>query len=119
LPAHGDVETAFEKALYDKARYQTLSRLNDQDFVAYCVTMNLGGETLLRIHDEVMARQAERQNLIDEGQTNDSPKVAAIDIELKILGTQYAIKIGEARKGLEIEANIADSTLSALSQTQK
>jgi len=116
-PAQGDDQTsAFEKALYNKARYQILSRYNDDDFVSYCVTMNLGGETLIKVHDEIMARQAERSNLLDQGDTNDSPKVVALNTAIKILRTQYAVKIAEARKGLELESRIAEATLSALNQ---
>jgi len=60
LPAQADAQpTVFEKALYEKARYQVVSKLSDEDFAAYCVTMNVGGETLLKFHDEILAKQTE------------------------------------------------------------
>jgi len=43
----------------------------------------------------------------------------AINAELKDLRAQYAVKLSEARKGLEIESTIAEATLTALSQSQK
>jgi hypothetical protein len=120
LPARADTQpTAFEKALYDKARYAILSKLNDDDFASYCVTMNVGGETLLKIHDEILTDQTKLTDLINEGLTNDHPQVMAVNAELKDLRSEYAVKISEARKGLEVESEIAEETLTALSQYQK
>jgi hypothetical protein len=121
LPVRGaDAQpTAFEKALYDKARYQVLSRLTDVDFASYCVTMNVGGETLLKFHDEILAKQTELADLNNQGLTSDNPQVMAVNAALKDLRTQYTVKISEARKGMEIESTIAEATLTALSQTQR
>lgn len=120
LPAHGDSQpTAYEKALYDKARYQILSKLSDEDFVSYCVTMNIGGETLLRLHDDILVKQTEQGLLIAQGFNADHPQMVSVNSALKDLRAQFAVKIGEARKGLEIESKIADETISALSQAQK
>jgi hypothetical protein len=120
VPARADAQpTAFEKALYDKARYQVLEKLGDDDFVSYCVTMGVGGDTLLKLHDEIMAKQTELANLLSEGMTNDNPQIMAVNAALKDLRAQFAVKILEARKGLEVEARIADETLSSLSQYQK
>ena len=120
LPARADnAPTAFEKALYEKARYQVLSRLNDDDFVSYCVTMNVGGETLLKIHDQILTDQTTLTDLINEGMTSDHPQMMAVNAELKDLRSEYAVKISEARKGLEVESKIAEETLTALSQYQK
>jgi hypothetical protein len=120
LPARADTSpTAFEKALYDKARYQVLKSLGDDDFVSYCVTMGIGGDTLLKIHDQIMLKQAELADLSSEGLTNENPQVIAVNAALKDLRAQYAVKILEARKGLEVESKIAEETLSALSQYQK
>ena len=120
LPVQADAQpTAFEKALYEKARYQVLSKLDDEDFVSYCVTMNVGGDTLLKFHDEILAKQTELADRINEGLTADHPQVMSLNAELKDLRTQYAVKISEARKGLEIESSIAEATLTALSQSQR
>jgi len=109
-----DQPTAFEKALYDKTRYQVLSGLNDQEFVSYCVTMNVGGDTLLKFHDQILQKQTELADLVDLGLTAEDPKVAAVNAALKDLRAQYAVKISEARKGLEIESRIAEETLREL-----
>jgi len=106
--------TVYEKALYDKARYQVLSKTSDDDFAAYCVSMNIGGDTLLKFHDEVMAKQAEVTELQNEGLGNDHPRLVAATTELRDLKYQYSIKIAEARKALELESNIADATLASL-----
>lgn len=120
LPVQADAQpTAFEKALYDKARYQVLNKLNDEDFVSYCVTMNVGGETLLKLHDDILAKQTELTDLLKEGFTGDHPQVMSINAALRDLKAQYAVKISEARKGLEVESAIAEATLSALAQSQK
>ena len=111
--------TAFERALYEKSRYQVLKGLGDDDFVSYCVTMGIGGDTLLKIHDEIMVKQTELGDLSSQGLTNEHPQVIAVNAALKDLRAQFAIKILEARKGLEVEAKIAEETLSALSQYQK
>ena len=120
LPVQADVQpTAFEKALYEKARYQVLSKLNDEDFVSYCITMNVGGETLLKFHDEILAKQTELADRINEGLPADHPQVISLNAVLKDLRSQYAVKISEARKGLQIESKIAEETLTALSQSQR
>ena len=120
LTARADGEsTAFEKALYDKARYQVLNKASDDDFASYCVTMNIGGDTLLKFHDEILEKQFELTKLQSEGFNDASPQVIAVNGELKDLRVQFAVKIFEARKGLEIEAKIADATLSALGQPQR
>jgi len=119
-PVHADTQpTAFEQALYNKARYQVLTKLSDEDFVSYCVTMNVGGETLLKIHDQIMTDQTKLANLINQGLTSDHPQVMAVNAELKDLRSEFAVKISEARKGLEVESRIAEETLSNLSQYQK
>jgi len=121
LPAQADTAepTAFEKALYDKARYQVLSKLGDDEFVSYCVTMNVGGETLLKYHDEILVKQTELTNLLNQGLTADQPQVLAVNSALKDLQKELAVKVSEARKGLEVESKIAEETLTALSQYQK
>jgi hypothetical protein len=120
LPARADAQpTAFEKALYDRARYQVLSRMSDEDFASYCVTMNVGGDTLLKFHDEILAKQTELADLINSGLTGEDPKVIAVNATLKDLRSQYAVKIVEARKGLEIESTIAEATLATLPQNQR
>jgi hypothetical protein len=111
--------TAYEQALYNKARYLILSKLSDEDFVSYCVTMNIGGETLLRLHDDILVKQTEESLLIAQGFNSDHPQMVAVSSALKDLRAQFAVKISEARKGLEIESKIADETISALSQGQK
>jgi hypothetical protein len=114
LPVQADDQpSAFDKALYNKSRYQVLSGLNDQEFVSYCVTMNVGGETLLKFHDQILEKQTELTDLINLGLTGEDPKVAAVNAVLKDLRAQYAVKISEARKGLEIESRIAEETLRA------
>jgi hypothetical protein len=120
VPAQADAQpTAFEKALYDRARYRVVCRLNDEDFASYCVSMNIGGETLLKFHDEILAKQTELADLLGEGLSDGDPRIVAANAALKDLRTQYAVKIAEARKGLEVESKIADETLSDLSQYQK
>jgi uncharacterized protein involved in exopolysaccharide biosynthesis len=120
LPLRADPQpTAYEKALYDKSRYSVLSRLSDEDFVSYCVTMNVGGDTLLKFHDQILAKQTARADLIAQGLTAEHPQVMAIDAELRDLRAQYQIKIAEARKGLEVEASIAESTLMNLPQASR
>ncbi len=106
--------TIYEKALYDKARYQILSKVSDDDFAAYCVSMNVGGDTLLKFHDEVMAKEVELNKLQNEGLSNDHPQLVAVITDLKDLRSQYSLKIAEARKALELESNIADATLASL-----
>ncbi len=49
-PAHAD-SSVVEKAFYDKARYAVISKLSDDEFISYCVTMNIGGDSLFRFHD--------------------------------------------------------------------
>jgi len=119
-PLRADAQpTAFEKALYERARYEVLCKVNDDDFASYCVTMNIGGETLLNFHDQILTKQTELTELINEGVTSDNPKVVAINTDLRILRSEFAAKILEARKGLEIESHIAEATLATLSQYQK
>lgn len=116
-PVHADTQpTAFEKALYQKARYRVLSALNDQDFVSYCVTMNVGGETLLKLHDEILAKQTDLAELVAQGLPPDDQKVMALNAVLKNLKSQYGVKITEARRGFQVEARIAEETLSNLPQ---
>ena len=110
--------TAYEKALYEKARYSVLGKASDEDLVSYCVSMNIGGDTLLRLHDEIMAKQVELANLQSEGISDDNSQVISVKGALKTLRAQYVIKIAEVRKALELEASIADATLSSL-QSQK
>ena len=120
LPARADAPpTAFEKALYDKARYQILKGLDDDDFVSYCVTMGIGGDTVLKLHDEIMLKQTELTDLLNEGLTSEHPQVMAANAALKDLRAQFSVKILEARKGFEVESHIAEETISALSQYQK
>ncbi len=120
LPARADGQsTAFEKALYDRARYRVVSKLSDDEFAAYCVTMNIGGDTLLKFHDEILEKQFELTKLTSEGFNDENPQVMAVNAELKDLRTQFSVKIIEARKGLEVESKIADETLLDLSQYQK
>jgi hypothetical protein len=119
VPIRADMSGSFEKALYDKARFQVLTKASDDDFVCYCATMNLGGETLLRLHDEILVKQAELATLQSQGLTNDHPQVMAVNADLKDLRAKLAVKVVEARKGLEIESKIAEATLTALSDYQK
>ena len=98
LPVHADAQpTAFERALYEKARYEVLSKLTDEDFASYCVTMNVGGETLLKFHDEILAKQTELDDLNIQGASPDNPQVLAVNAALKDLRAQYSVKISEAR----------------------
>jgi len=106
--------TAFEKALYEKARYAVLGKASDEDLCSYCVSMNIGGDTLLRLHDEIMAGQVQLENLQSEGLTNDNAQVQAVNAALKNEREQYSIKITEVRKALQLEASIADATLAQL-----
>jgi hypothetical protein len=120
FPVRADAQTtSFEKALYDKTRYQVLCKTNDDDFVVYCVTMNLGGDTLLKLHDEILVKQAELLVLQSEGLGNEHPQVIAVNASLRDLRSQLAVKVTEARKGLEIESKIAEATLAALVEGQK
>jgi len=120
LPARADEQpTAFEKALYDRSREHILSKLDDDDFVSYCVTMNVGGDTLIKIHDEILAKQTELLDLQNQGMSDEQPQVMAVNAALKNLREQFTVKILEARKGIEEESKIADETLTALSQYQK
>jgi capsule polysaccharide export protein KpsE/RkpR len=120
MPVQADAQpTAFEKALYDKARYDVLSHLNDDDFVSYCTTMNFGGDTLLKLHDDILVKQTELGALIKRGLTADNPQVISLNDALNNLRTQLAVKVSEARKGLEIESKVAEATISSLSQYQK
>ena len=120
LPVQADDQPgSFEKALYNKVRYQVLSKTNDEDFVCYCVTMNLGGDALIRLHEDILVKQAELQALQSEGLTNDHPQVMAVNATLKDLNAKLAVKVAEARKGLEVESKIAEATLTALSDYQK
>jgi hypothetical protein len=120
VPLRADAQpTAFEKALYERARYEVLCKVNDDDFASYCVTMNIGGETLLNFHDQILTKQSELTEYINEGLTSDNPKVVAINTDLRILRSEFAAKILEARKGLEIESHIAEATLATLSLYQK
>jgi hypothetical protein len=121
LPAQADAPqpTAFEKALYDKCRYKVLKDLNDDDFVSYCTTMNFGGDTLLKFHDEILDRQTELSDLMKRGFPPDNPQVTALNDALTKLRGQLAAKVFEARKGLEVEARVAEATLEALGQYQK
>jgi hypothetical protein len=119
-PARADGQpTAFEKALYEKARYHVITGLNDEEFASYCVTMNVGGETLLKFHDEILAKQTELADLVAAGVTDGDPRIVAANAALRDLRSQFAVKIIEARKGLEVESKIAEQTLSDLSQYQK
>jgi hypothetical protein len=111
--------TAFEKALYDKARYQVVTKLNDDDFVSYCITMNVGGDTLLKIHDDILFNETKLNNLLSQGLTGDQPQVLAVNAALRDLRSELAVKVSEARKGLEVESRIAEETLTSLSQYQK
>jgi hypothetical protein len=115
LPAllHAD-PTAVEKAVHDKARYSVLSKLSDDELIAYCVTMNIGGETLFRFHDEILSKQFELAKLSSQGFSNETPQVVAANADLKDLRDQFSVKLNEVRKGLEIESRIADETLSEL-----
>ena len=106
--------TAFEKAIYEKARYSVLAKASDEDLVSYCVSMNVGGETLLRFHDEIMAKQVELENLQSEGVSDDNAQVIGIKIALKNLRAQYSIKIAEVRRALQLEASIAEATLAQM-----
>jgi len=117
-PAQADPSVA-EKAIYDKARYNIISKLSDDDFISYCVTMNIGGDTLLKFHDQILSKQFELAKLQGEGFSNENPQVLAANAELKDLRDQFSIKLNEVRRGLEIESKIADETLSDLSQTPK
>ena len=109
---------AYIKSLYAKARNDVISNLTDDDFVSYCVTMNVGGDTLLKFHDEILSQQTQLDLLTKAGSTADDPKVMAIQATLVDLRAQYKVKIAEARKGLEIEAKIADETLVSLGQSR-
>jgi len=111
--------TAFEKALYEKARYSVLAKVSDEDLCSYCVSMNIGGDTLVRLHDEIMTKQVELEILQNEGVSNDNAQVTSINGTLKNLRSQYSIKIAELRKALQLESSIAEATLSSLSQYQK
>ncbi len=120
MPLQADAQpTAFEKALYDKARYDVLSHLNDDDFVSYCTTMNFGGDTLLKLHDDILVKQTEVAALIKRGLNPENPQVTSLNDALSELRTQLAVKVAEARKGLEIESKVAEATISSLSQYQK
>jgi capsule polysaccharide export protein KpsE/RkpR len=111
--------TAFEQALYAKARYQVLSHTSDEDLVSYCVSMNIGGDTLLKFHDEILAKQTELAILQGGGFADDNPQVTSVQGELKNLRSQYSVKIAEVRKALEIESSIADATLDSLAHYSK
>jgi hypothetical protein len=111
--------TAFEKALYDKARYQVLNPLNDDDFVSYCTTMNFGGDTLLKIHDDILVKQTVLNELVKEGYTEDHPEIVTLNKELRNLKAELAAKVLEARKGLQLESKVAEATLAAMAQYQK
>jgi capsule polysaccharide export protein KpsE/RkpR len=117
-PAHAD-SSVVEKALYDKARYSVTSKLGDDEFISYCVTMNIGGDTLFKFHDQILSKQFELAKLQSEGFSNENPQVQAANAELKDLRDQFSVKLNEVRKGLEIESKIADETLSDLAQNPK
>jgi len=117
-PAHAD-PTAVEKAAHDKARYTIISKLSDEELIAYCVTVNMGGETLFRFHDEILSKQFELTKLLSQGFSNENAQVVAVNADLKDLRDQFSVKLNEVRKGLEIESRIADETLSELAQIPK
>ncbi|HEX4139136.1 MAG TPA: hypothetical protein VHY09_02235 [Candidatus Methylacidiphilales bacterium] len=117
-PAHAD-SSVTEKALYAKARYSIVSKLSDDDFISYCVTMNIGGDTLFKFHDQILSKQFELAKLQSEGFSTESPQVQAANAELKDLRDQFSVRLNEVRKGLELESQIADETLSALGQNPK
>ena len=117
-PLHAD-PTAVEKAVHDKARYTIISKLSDEELIAYCVTMNMGGETLFRFHDEILSKQFELTKLLSQGFSNENAQVVAVNADLKDLRDQFSVKLNEVRKGLEIESRIADETLSELAQIPK
>jgi capsule polysaccharide export protein KpsE/RkpR len=120
LPIRADTEpTAFEKAVYDKARYQVLAQQNDDDFVSYCITMNFGGELLLKVHDDILVKQTELDGLLKAGYTADHPQVISLNNDLRTLRAELEVKVLEVRKGLQLEAKIAEATLSSLAQYQK
>jgi hypothetical protein len=116
--AHAD-SSVVEKALYDKARYAIVSKLSDDEFVSYCVTANIGGDSLFKFHDMILSKQFELAKLLSEGFSNENPQVLAANSELKDLRDQFSVKLNEVRKGLEIESKIADETLSDLAPNQK
>jgi hypothetical protein len=118
VPVHAD-PSAVEKAVHDKARYTIISKLSDDEFIAYCVTMNIGGETLFRFHDEILSKQFELAKLLSEGFSNENAQVIAANTDLKNLRDQFSVKLSEVRKGMEIESKIADETLSELAQLPK
>ena len=120
FPVRADAQpTAFEKAIYDKSRYKILKELSDDDFVSYCATMNVGGDTLLKLHDEILVRQSELADLVKRGLPPDNPQVSSLNDALNNLRGQLGTKVYEARKGLEVESRIAETTLEALGQYQK
>jgi len=115
---HAD-SSVVENALYAKARYGIISKLSDDDFIAYCVTANIGGDSLFKFHDMILSKQFELAKLLSQGFSNDNPQVIAVNSELKDLRDQFSVKLNEVRKGLEIEAKIADETLSNISPNQR
>jgi capsule polysaccharide export protein KpsE/RkpR len=122
LPAPAPADSSsnvVEKALYDKARYGITSKLTDDEFISYCVTMNLGGDTLFKFHDQILSKEFELAKLQSEGFSSDNPQVQAATAELKDLRDQFSVRLNKVRKGLEIESKIADETLSDLAQSQK
>ena len=123
LPVRADTQSSsFERALYDKTRYQVLSKASDDDFVSYCATMNFGGETLQRLHDDILVKQAELVTLQNEGLTNDHPQVLAVAAALKDLRTKLEKDLGQLFKlkllgevssilGAVVKHNIEDGVL--------
>jgi hypothetical protein len=107
---------AFDKAVYERARYKVISKTSDEDFAAYCVTMHIGGDALLKFHDEILSKRIELAKLISQGLGPDHPQVMALNSELKDLKAEFDVRIGEARKALELESQVAEETLSSLGQ---
>jgi hypothetical protein len=81
--------------------------------------MNFGGDTLLKLHDDILSKQTELSDLLKAGYPDDHPQIISLNRDLRNLKAELGVKIDEARKGLEVESKVAEATLSSLSQYQK
>lgn len=111
--------TSFEKALYDKTRYEVLKDVNDEDFVSYCITQKLGSEFLVNIRAEIFNLEAQIESARAKGVDDNSPQIKTINSSLNIKRRQLVAEIKSTRRGLELEAAIAKATLAELNKEKK
>lgn len=111
--------SAYQQALYDKSRYDTLLALSNNDLASYCITNNVRSETLGKLSSEIAAAEAELRTAASAGLRMGNPKIDSLNANILGKRQAYEAEIKQIRKGIEVDRRVAQNTLATLRKARE